>query len=204
MLNYGSITNGATGVITATGNNAIITSGGNHNFTNAGSFLKTNPTGTTAFTINATNTGTIQGVGTISSSFTNNGNIAPGNPTGILTVNGAQPFSGTSTLQIQLQDGSGAGTGHDQLARSSNLTLSGTLTVTQTGTVPNGTYTIINLTSGFISGSFSAINLPADYTLQVNPTNVVVIKEASCINPRPTIGIDVNITFCQGQSVTLT
>jgi len=122
--------------------------------------------------------GTIQGLATIlfSNTFTNNGIVAPGFSPGVLTVNGTQPFSASSTLNIEINNASGPGTGHDQLQRNSNLTLAGTLTVTETGTVPDGIYTIINLTSGTITGNFSTINLPTGYTIQVNPTNVRVGK----------------------------
>jgi hypothetical protein len=73
-------------------------------------------------------------------------------------------------------NGSGAGTGHDQLIRNGDITLAGTLTVTETGTVPIGTYTIISLTSGNISGSFATTNLPSGYTLQVNASGVQAVK----------------------------
>jgi hypothetical protein len=122
--------------------------------------------------------GIIKGTGTIlfSSTVANNGIIAPGLSPGILVVNGTQPFSTNSTLSIEMMDGSGAGTGHDQLQRNGNLTLAGTLTVTETGTVPDGIYTIVNLTTGIISGNFSTTNLPAGYSVLVNATNVLIGK----------------------------
>ena len=146
---------------------------------NNGTLTKTN-TGTVNLSTPVTNsaTGIIQGTGTISfnSTFSNSGTIAPGLSPGILELNGAQPLSAGSTLSIELNDGTGAGTGHDQLQRSGDLTLAGTLTATETGTVPNGSYTIIALSSGTISGSFATTNLPAGYTLQVNATEVVLVR----------------------------
>jgi hypothetical protein len=108
--------------------------------------------------------------------FNSNGSIRPGLSPGLLTINTAQPLSAGSTLSIEMLNGSGAGTGHDQLIRNGDITLAGTLTVTETGTVPNGTYTIINLTTGTVSGSFANTNLPSGYTLQINASNVQVVK----------------------------
>lgn len=150
-------------------------------FVNNGIIANSN-TGTTSFVASVltnSTTGIIRGTGTIINDvtvFNSNGVIAPGLSPGLLTINNAQPLSANSTLQIEMQDGSGAGTGHDQLIRNGDLTLAGILTVTEIGNVPNGTYTIVNLTSGAISGNFATTNLPAGYTIQVNPTNVQITK----------------------------
>jgi hypothetical protein len=167
--------------MTISGNNSISNNSGNGTLVNTGTITK-GSTGNTDFNINTltnSNTGTIKGVGTIgmnNTTFNSNGTIAPGLSPGLLTVNNNQPLSANSTLAIEMFDGSGAGTGHDQLIRNSNITLAGTLTVTETGTVPNGTYTILNLTTGAVSGSFTTTNLPAGYTLQVNATNVQITR----------------------------
>ncbi len=108
--------------------------------------------------------------------FINNGTISPGNSPGILALIGDQPLSANSTLNIELLNGSPAGFGYDQLARNSNLTLAGTLNVVETGVVPNGTYEIIHLTSGTISGSFATTNLPPGYTLMQSSTSVNLVK----------------------------
>ena len=97
--------------------------------------------------------------------------LAPGLSPDIMTFNGAQPLSSGSTLQIEMLDGTGPGTGHDQLQRNGNLTLAGNITVTADPGVPNGTYTIIDLTSGDISGTFSSETLPSGYTLEIDLTN---------------------------------
>ena len=170
------------GSINASSDNSFnIQSGGQtdlFNNTATGTFTKSAGTGTTSFGIPVTNAGTMKGIGTLlfNSTFTNNGTIAPGLSPGILTVNGTAPFSSNSILSIELKDGTGAGTGHDQLQRTGNVALTGTLNATEIGTVPNGSYTIISLTSGTISGSFATTNLPANYTLQVNASNVQLIK----------------------------
>jgi hypothetical protein len=154
-------------------------SGGTGHVENLGTFI-TQGAGllSVSGTLIFNNEGTIRGIGTItnSSTFTNTGILAPGLSPGIITLNGAQPLSVSSTLQIEIQDGSGAGTGHDQLVRSGNLTLAGTISVTETGAVPDALYTVIHLTSGTISGSFSSINVPAGYVLHQLATQVILAK----------------------------
>ena len=84
--------------------------------------------------------------------------------------------SANSTLSIEISGNGGAGqpTGHDQLQRGSNLTLIGTLTVVETGTVPDGDYTIISLSAETITGTFSSTNLPANYSVIYNSNNVFI------------------------------
>ena len=202
-----SITNNNDFIIS--GNNQMVNVGSTGVLLNNGSITKTSNGATNFDCISAfsnTATGIISGIGTyyIPGSLSNNGIIAPGNSPGILNFNGSEPLSGNSTLQIEIKGGEGAGTGHGQLQRNSNLTLAGTLTVTETGTVPNGSYTIINLTAGTITGSFATVNLPVQYTLQVNSTSVVLIKGATCVNPPPTISASGSLIFCNGSSLTLT
>lgn len=177
FFSNGTLNNNASGTFTATGNDAM-SSNNTNNFANAGTFIKTNATGVTTIGIPANNSGTVKGLGTLdfASSFASNGIIAPGTSPGLLTINSSQPLSANSTLQIEMQDGSGPGTGHDQLIRNGNITLAGNLVVTETGTLPNGTYTIINLTSGTVSGSFSMVMLPAGYVLQVNASSVQITR----------------------------
>jgi Secretion system C-terminal sorting domain len=165
-LNFGESNAGGTFTNTATGN-VILNNG---NFTTGA---------TTTFNNNSGASINGNGVFNFTSVFNNNGIIAPGLSPGLLTLNGLEPLSINSTLQIEMLDGSGAGTGHDQLIRAGNITLAGTLTVTQTGAVPNGTYTIINLTSGTVSGSFATTNLPVGYSVLVNATNVQLVRSGA-------------------------
>ncbi|CAN5838172.1 T9SS type A sorting domain-containing protein [soil metagenome] len=172
----GTLTNDGTTNITG---GSIINSGGN--FINNAIFNKTVVETITSnisvpFVNNAT--GIIKGTGELNftSSFTDDGIIAPGNSPGLLTVNGTQPFSANSTLAIEILNTSGVGTGHDQVERSGNLTLNGTLTVTELAAIPLSSYTIINLLSGTISGSFTTVNLPPGYTMSVNSTTVILNK----------------------------
>lgn len=165
-LNFGEANAGGTFTNAATG--SVILNNGD--FTSRATTVFNNNSGAT-----------IKGNGIFNSTsiFNSNGNIAPGLSPGLLTVNGPEPLSTNSNLQIEMLDGSGAGTGHDQLIRAGNITLAGTLTVTETGIVPNDTYTIINLTSGTVSGSFATTNLPGGYSVLVNATTVQLVKSGT-------------------------
>ncbi|PZV79741.1 hypothetical protein CLV31_11357, partial [Algoriphagus aquaeductus] len=168
-------------IMNISGNNQMSTNSGTFNLTNSGTITKTS-TGTTTFSSGGSfaNSGTIKGLGTFNLNIpTNNtGIIAPGLSPGILTLNTQQPFGANSTLQIEIEGNAGAGVanGHDQVQRAGNLTLAGTLTVAETGAVPDGDYVIVSLTSGNITGTFSTTNLPASYTVVYNSTNVVLRK----------------------------
>ncbi len=139
----------------------------------------------TASGVTFVNEGLIGGSGTcnIGIPFTHTGIIDPGtNGIGILTLNGAQPLNANCSFNIQLFDGSGPGTGHDQLLRNSNCTLGGTLNVTFTGTVPDGTYTILDCAPHAVSGTFATVNLPPGCTLVINPTNCQIVKNTqNCV-----------------------
>ncbi|PWT96546.1 MAG: hypothetical protein C5B52_15590, partial [Bacteroidetes bacterium] len=148
---------------------------------NSGTFKKSGTSsGTTMVNTNFNNSGLMQGIGTFqfNGSFTNTGTIAPGLSPGILAFNGAQPFSSNSSLDIELFDGSGPGTGNDQLQRNGSITLAGTLNAVETGSVPLGGYTILSLSSGTISGTFATTNLPSGYSISYNSTSVVLTKVA--------------------------
>ena len=142
------------------------------NNNSGGIFAKTS-TGTTTFNVIVTSYGTFKGVGTydFNNLFLNAGTIAPGLSPGIVIVTYADldpfnyPLLGTnSDMDIEINDGSGPGTGHDQIVKNSSLTLKGTLRVTETGTVPDGVYAIVLVTGGTIDGDFDNVILPPGYT----------------------------------------
>jgi hypothetical protein len=170
------------GTLNCNGGNFVfgdVNSGGTFTNLTAGTVILSNGDFTNAAptTFNNNSGAGIKGNGVFNfpSVFNNNGIMAPGLSPGLLTINGLEPLSANSNLQIEMLNGSGAGTGHDQLIRSGNLTLGGTLTVTAIGSVPVGTYTIINLTTGTITGSFATVNIPSGTSLLVNSANVQLI-----------------------------
>jgi len=175
------------GTISTSCNNSI--SGlGTFNNNSGGVFSKTS-TGTTTFNVIVTSIlGTFKGVGTynFNNLFLNAGTISPGLSPGIVIVTYADldpvnyPLLGTSSgLDIEIKDGSGPGTGHDQIVKDNGLVLKGTLTVTETGSVPDGTYAIVLVTSGSISGNFDNVILPPGYTLTITTSIVLVTKSST-------------------------
>jgi hypothetical protein len=168
------------GAINNTFDGNFADAGGSNAFNNSGTFTKTGGTGISSMGIPVINSGSFRGLHEINfaSSFVNNGTIDPGMPIGIFTLsNSTSPLlTSGSNLHIELLNGTGAGTGHDQLLMNENLNLDGTLTITETGSVPAGTYTIVNLTSGAITGNFTTINIPAAYSILISSTTVIISK----------------------------
>ena len=155
----------------------ISNSGTSGTFTNSGTLVK-NSSSTSTLDVGLTNTGTVKGIGTIrpTVSFTNSGVFEPGTSPGILTVD--DDFTNGTQINIEIMDDSGAGTGHDELIVTGSFTLEDTLMVTETGVVPDGTYTILSCTGGptCISGTFEKVTLPSNYTITYNATDVTVTK----------------------------
>jgi len=130
--------------------------------------------------------GILRGLGTLSVSgnidwlpeaFNNQGTISPGLPVGSFAVHKVlQPFTTGSTLQLEILDNSGPGTGNDQLVFDSDVTLRGNLIVTEIGpSVASGNFTVIS-TTGAIKGNFSNTDLPPGYVLEVNSNSVKLVK----------------------------
>lgn len=173
-FNLATFANTKDGIFNINSNDQIYNVNGGY-FINEGTLIKKNSNGTTSIGIGLNNTGTIKGIGTYNfPGFTNAGTIEPGTSTGILQIIGNQPFSSSSNLLLEIKDGSGPGTGHDQFLRNENLTLAGTLKVVKTGNVPPGEYVIIEVSTGNISGSFSTYDLPEGCSIITNPTNIVL------------------------------
>ena len=139
--------------------------------------------------INLTNSGVLRGIGTYNInafSFTNTGTVAPGNSPGILAVTPAVIEGQNASINVELVNGSGPGTGHDRLDVSGNVNLS-TLTLTVIdpgGAAPLQAYTVMT-TTGTFTGTFAVVNMnPLAYTINYNPTSVVITKTASTLPAR--------------------
>lgn len=166
------------GFISASGTNAFINNGVFNKTTTFSFFNNGLPSTNSA-------TGTLQGKGAYVFNFgtlTNNGKVAPGSSPGLLNINAGAISGQNTTINIETIDGSGAGTGHDQL----NLTTTGpfttdlstvTLNVTDPGTAPMQPYTVLT-TSGTFSGAFATANLPSGFIITYNSNSVVVSKIA--------------------------
>ena len=160
--NAGTGLPGVNGVVAVTkgGNGTQIFSGANtytgNTTINAGTLLINNTTGSGAVIVNSG--GTLGGNGTIAGSVTINagGTLSPGNSPGLLTVNGPLSLAGNTNMEIATGT---RGTNYDavDVGLSQPLTYGGTLTLTMTGAISNGTYSLFSFTSGSNTGNFSSI-----------------------------------------------
>lgn len=109
--------------------------------------------------------GSLTGDGVFSGMLTNAGTVAPGNPTGVLTIAGDYTQDRLGVLEIEL-GGLTAGTDYDQLVITGQADLNGTLSVSSVNTfVPALGNRFQLLTAANISGTFavedfSAASLP--------------------------------------------
>ncbi len=135
-----------------------------------------------------TNTGTLQGSGTINlggATLTNSGTIRPGTSPGLLTITGNLTLTGSSVLDFEL-GGLARGTQYDAIDVSGNVILAGTANITHFGgfTPVNGnSFQLINCAAGptCMSGNFGTVNLPSGYNqIYAPPTNNFVVQFATC------------------------
>jgi predicted esterase len=165
-------------------NKGITPGGGTNAFINAGTFRKLS---NFTFLNNAlpfTNSGILQGVGAYnftSGSLTNTGTIKPGNSPGVLSINDAGLSGQSSTISIEIFNGSGAGTGHNMLDLTGNINLTGNrLNIIDNFAAPQQSYTVLT-TTGTISGTFSQTTLPPGYTLTYSSNNVTATKGSATL-----------------------
>ncbi|MBE2230862.1 MAG: T9SS type A sorting domain-containing protein [Chitinophagaceae bacterium] len=136
-------------------------------------------------TVIFTNNGTIKGIGTFQCDAppSNSGIIAPGNSPGILTVSSNLVQGQPTTIQAEVVDGSGVGTGHDQLRFTANVNLTGVTINIQDFSVappaPLQNYTVLT-TTGTFSGTPTFVS-GSNYSLvtPIGATAVEVTKNAS-------------------------
>lgn len=184
---FSIVNNGTINEQFSSNNRGIAVNGaGTATFTNNGTINKT-----TTFlmeiygTITFTNTGNIKGIGTFQcdAAPSNSGIIAPGNSPGILTVSSNLVQGQPTTIQIEVVDGTGAGTGHDQLRFTANVNLNGATINIQDFSVappaPLQNYTVLS-TTGTFSGTPTFVS-GSNYTLvtPIGTTAVEVTKNAS-------------------------
>lgn len=107
---------------------------------------------------------TLGGNGTIGGATTVNGNLSPGNSPGLLTFSSSLTLGANSTTTMEIS-GTGRGLTYDavDVGASQLLTYGGTLTLTMTGALTNGTYNLFSFTSGFNTGNFSSIAFAGGY-----------------------------------------
>lgn len=164
---------------TFTSNRGIAQGSGTNAFINSGTFKKLSVFTFLNNSLPFTNSGVLQGIGGYnfsSGSLVNTGTIKPGNSPGVLTINDAGLSGQASTISIEVFNGSGAGTGHNVLDLTGNITLTGNrLNLTDNYGAPLQSYTILT-TTGTISGTFSQTNLPPGYSISYTSNSVIATK----------------------------
>jgi fibronectin-binding autotransporter adhesin len=201
----GTVVDGSTKTgIRKVGNGSLILSGTGSSFTGASSvnagLLRVDGTLTGAALALTVNTGgTLGGTGSIAGTVSSvGGTIAPGDSPGTLTVANAVSIDSASTLAYELNGGNttvGGGI-NDLLAGVTNLTLDGTLNVTETvansfaSATVGSTWRLINYTGTLTDNTLSVgttPTLPAGDSLVVDTSvaGQVNLKLTSATTPEP-------------------
>ena len=107
-------------------------------------------------------TGTLGGNGSIGGTVTCNGSIAPGAPTGTLSLGAGLVLSESSVLNYEL------GSSSDRIAVTGDLTLTGTLNVAALPGFGVGSYTLISYTGALTDEILALGDLPAGYEASVS------------------------------------
>ncbi len=150
------ITSGATVAF----NNRLSLNDNNLTVAGGGQLAVNNNTNTGSGSISVTS-GVLLGSGRIGGNLSNDNIVAPGNSTGILSVDGDYTQSASGTLQIELASNGGvAGTDHDRLDVILSANLDGTLDLQLDGgympTIGDSFTGLV--TAGTISGKFATTN----------------------------------------------
>ena len=165
-------------------NKGISQSGGTNSFINTGVFKKLSVNTFLNNSLPFTNSGTLQGIGAYNftaGTLANTGIIKPGNSPGVLSINDAGLSGQTSTINIEIFNGSGAGTGHNVLDLTGNITLTGNrLNLIDNSGAPLQAYTILTTTGAF-SGTFSQATLPPGYILTYTSNSVIATKASATL-----------------------
>jgi hypothetical protein len=182
------INNGVINENFANGDRGLLLGSGTNSFTNNGTILKQSTrTLTIAVPFTNSSTGIMQGSGTYNAtpvglSITNTGTIAPGNSIGLLTVSPNLVVSKPVTIQIEIQNASGEGTGNDVLTLSGATNLAGVnIDVIASPSAPIGFYTIMRTSAGLFSSYFATVDRPSNFTdpvVQVPASSITIHRHS--------------------------
>ena len=137
--------------------------------------IKGSGTGTGVVTV--ASGGTLGGTGIVGGAVTVNGTLAPGSPdtgvgVGTLTISNNLVVNSGATLSYAL------GTTSDKTAVTSNLTLAGTLNITDAGGFTTNMYTLFTYGKTLTYNGVSIGSAPAGYTYTINTNTAGQVKLA--------------------------
>ncbi|MDR3459197.1 MAG: autotransporter-associated beta strand repeat-containing protein [Verrucomicrobiae bacterium] len=182
-----------TGTLTLTGNSTF----GGGTTVNAGTLRINNLTGTGTGTgdLEVFSGATLTGKGIIGSATTvaDGATLAPGDPTGTLTISNNLTLNDNSLLPFAL------GTNSDALVVSGDLFLTGRLTLSAAGGFGPGTYTLFTCGGALTFDNLVLVSAPAGYNYTIDTTTPGVVKLIVAL-PAPPAFAGVNLT---GGSLTL-
>jgi fibronectin-binding autotransporter adhesin len=148
------------GALTLTGANTF--SGGTTVSNGALLVNSTTGSGTGTGAVTVAGSGTLGGTGVIAGPVTVNGTLAPGSSTGTLTVSNNLVVNAGAVLSYEL------GATSDKTVVSSNLTLGGTLNVTDAGGFTNTTYTLFTYGKTLTYNGVTIGTAPAGYACTIS------------------------------------
>jgi autotransporter-associated beta strand protein len=180
----GSISDNASPTALVKSGGAILTLSGTNTFTggttvNSGTLLVNNLTGSGTGTgdLEVFSGATLAGNGIIGSSTTidNGATLAPGNPSGTLTITNDLTLNDSSLLQF------GLGTNSDSVAVGGDLALTGQLTVTNSGGFTAGSYPLFSCAGSLNLGNLQLVAAPAGYNYSFDTNTPGVVKLVAAV-----------------------
>lgn len=181
LTKTGSFTGSGPGTLTLTGNST-------YSGPTTVSFGKLVVTGNISSSVTVSNSSVLSGNGAVGGIIaTGSGIVAPGNSTGVLTVNGNYTQESGGVLNIEI-GGPAPGSGYDRIALSGKATIAGTLNLSLVnGYKPTVGQTFAIITSISESGNFSTIN-SSGFTVRSDASaNGIVLTVTSVVPGAPVI-----------------
>ncbi len=170
------------------GTNSFVNNGTLHKIGN-GVFNNTS----VAFTNSST--GVLSGTGEfrLTNTVTNNGTVKPGSSPGVLTVSNLTLHNQAATVELEILNGSGAGTGYDQLnilagtptSNLSNVIINVIDISPGNAPAPTGTYNSL-LTGSFTGLNINNVNVQTNYSKTGTTTTSLAIEKIALF-PLPVI-----------------
>jgi autotransporter-associated beta strand protein len=201
-----AVTKIGSGAFTLSGNNSY---GGGTTVSN-GTLLVNNiaGSGTGTGAVAVVSGATLGGSGIVGGPVTVNGTLAPGNGVGTLAISNSLVVNGGAVLEYAL------GTTSDQTVVRGNLTLDGTLDITDAGGFTNGTYTLFRYGGTLTHNSLTIGTTPntgLGYTVDISSNGYVKLIVGAMTAPKaaftgkPTNGaVPLVVTFSDDSTGTIT